>query len=810
VKRILKIRLGHEGYALLAAMLITFLLTVLGLWAMWTSTSDVILTKNMNEDQFMFFYAEQAVDRIRSHLNYLEGGLYAKYKGLGYLGTVTTTTTTLDVIKILDSSSDVQSVWPIDIDPSNPIRFRKNQNYKIDAWLDPKDIDPKLYAAINDYPARLSNQILIHVQVTNVNTGYGANYVQGFEAKLAPKSVWDFAYFADNYQPDARTDNNCPLNTPNSWWNCHHVFLNNDVVAGDLFVGNKLSPTNPSRIIVRGGPNFVGEIRYRYPSVYSVLTSQTAGGASAPTTVRPTTGRGYQSNSQSISMPPFETVFDSGVNSFRKRADIVLQAPSSPDGKVWKILFRNDLATMEPNGHLYGGSTVFNTEEGFVASAITPSLNNGVPNGISKDPGGNTITDTTLSKGVMVIARIPFTSTTEHKKAYYGRMFKERVDKWNEGGGDVLWNFGSSWKDLVYDNSSTGGRCSGTRSDNSSSPTYKAYDPHDIDFDFIFVPDQGMTPTSAGGALVPNPRCKQPGKAWNGIIFVEGDVLVSGVLDGKVTIVAAGDIYLDHEVQYELDPIAAYGQGPAPNAVPGLFNDRDLLGLIAAGNIIIPNSCYGSGLVGEANKYSDDWSDAYNPAIVNSPFVGTGYYDGLKDDDGSEKVMAVMVSYGHKACVIDSSSITCPELNPNLVFDKLAIQYFMTGVYATHRNCTGGADGDPYTWGGAWSDDGNHSGPLNIVGAIIQNYSGRFAYDFFKSGSAYNSTCSDGVNGCHTIGHESVAITYDPHLTYTHIPMPRDSDATAGDDGKMPFGFASWEIVSWTKADPVGSFTNQW
>src|SRR5512138_591510 len=73
-------RFGDEaGYALVAAMLIMLLVTALGMVAMVTSTSETKITRNIGEDQMMFRFGEQGVDRILSHLHYLPGGLMGRF-----------------------------------------------------------------------------------------------------------------------------------------------------------------------------------------------------------------------------------------------------------------------------------------------------------------------------------------------------------------------------------------------------------------------------------------------------------------------------------------------------------------------------------------------------------------------------------------------------------------------------------------------------------------------------------------------------------------------------------------------------------
>ncbi|MCZ7584097.1 MAG: hypothetical protein M5R36_12590 [Deltaproteobacteria bacterium] len=129
-----------------------------------------------------------------------------------------------------------------------------------------------------------------------------------------------------------------------------------------------------------------------------------------------------------------------------------------------------------------------------------------------------------------------------------------------------------------------------------------------------------------------------------GIIYVEGDVIVEGIVDGKVTVAAAGNIWLSHEVQYEENP-------NRPMRDYGNPDDIDMLGLFATGSVIVPNH-YPQDSYASADRplrLLDDWSDA--PATY-SGFVGSGRFDHppMGGDDGNEEIHAVIVSFGFGPC----------------------------------------------------------------------------------------------------------------------------------------------------------------
>jgi len=60
---------------------------------------------------------------------------------------------------------------------------------------------------------------------------------------------------------------------------------------------------------------------------------------------------------------------------------------------------------------------------------------------------------------------------------------------------------------------------------------------------------------------------------FKGVIFVDGNVAVSGNLRGRVTVAATGNIVIAHDIRYTVDP----SQGTCD----------DLLGLVAGGNVVV-------------------------------------------------------------------------------------------------------------------------------------------------------------------------------------------------------------------------------
>ncbi|RME42969.1 MAG: hypothetical protein D6795_20145, partial [Deltaproteobacteria bacterium] len=258
----------------------------------------------------------------------------------------------------------------------------------------------------------------------------------------------------------------------------------------------------------------------------------------------------------------------------------------------------------------------------------------------------------------------------------------------------------------------------------------------------------------------------------NGVVYVEGDVVISGILDGRLTVVAAvdpttgagGRIYIDHPIAYEVDPLTHAPDDPE--------ND-DMLGLVAEIGIELPNH--------------DDLSDGPKmrarfsypqPANMDPNYVDA-------DSDPNETIYALLLSFANET---DNPSITtCYERaeadsipfaidgggynsgdTGNYRLDGCAIRNFRVGVYAEEREADENlaSSGPPLFEDGEWDD----SGTLTIVGGVYQKISGRFNWDLRLNGRDGNgcSNASDGLT-CNKVGFDTHVI-YDPRLHSFYPP----------------------------------------
>jgi hypothetical protein len=852
----------NEGYAIVAAVLMLFLVTGLGIVAMVTSGTEQTINTNLNESQLMFFYAQQSIDRVISHLSYLEGGLFTTNKGLGLnfrgvpdpINTANNPTDLLlPTVQVLADNSDTshssrQELYFTTTGTNNTIGV--NPNMHVEAYLDPQDLQAY-------FDRGISRPVAITALVRNNFT----KVQRVFRAYVRPHSIWDYAYFAMNQTPWQRTYHSATnefCNAPSTTWrNCQTVLLNEDIVNGDLYIGNTVyepnntngsngtyyteqyfDGTNTNRqttaLFVRGVPAISGEARWRDLRNFTNATNQTYGGQSVQQTVQP--NQRFRNSVKPIMPPRLETILQpptGQMTTYREMADLYLYQPTrfnfavgsqnySNQKTVWKILFRTDIWPNEANN----GTPCANGDNSVtrVTSRITHSVNCGqsplinCPN-FDKYPGA------------MMVYRLPFPDPANPtpldndmwQAAMYGDNMSNRNNAMNKAlvgatshnlpsimvsgqdFNDQQLDFGKSYFDaraiMTRNNNSTPGVCPGTAG------CHGPYNPYDISpsYTFLAAPARGFTPPNVDG--------DGSNQQFNGIIFVEGDVLVSGIVRGQITIVATGDIYLDHEVQYETNP--------AFMLVP-MYNDLrqpDMLALIAGGNIIIPNSYPGSYQWANPalwrHQWRDDWSDPDN-TLNNLPYTPVGLLDTppVLDDKGNKNLNAVLISYGFQ-CTRGSvsgnrsSTFNCisPDMAPGGSAAWQNIAQFRTGLYAQARTVNMNWYGDlsfpPYPNAQAFDQlGGNGSGTITIIGAVVQNIAGRLAYDDVSSTCRAGGGPNDTSGTCNKMGFSSITYQYDTRLKFLLPPYPGElglggQKGPATTANVVPFGYAAWEITAW-------------
>jgi hypothetical protein len=745
----------------------------------------------------------------------LEGGLFTKTNGLGvpfrnsswtdFNAFTATGNRNLDPVRVLND----KYVFYLK-DPSSSTQPIGVRNYvAIQAYLDPQDLQTG-----ND--RGFSRPVAITARVTNTSTGTFKQY----RAYARQRSIWDFAYYTLNNVPTGRNNENPGANGEDcrvvvgsaeqmpGWYSCQTVIAEEDQIVGDAYIGNmaytraqRYSDDNAAKIgrfFVRGAPRLTGQVQFRDPRAFSGEAggatdgyNQTAGGRSIAAASNPLTRLTFKSNARAILPPPTETFVSADSASYRANADLYLLQPANvnitidsvatPVRSAWRIVLRNDLYTATGNH-----------PKSKVASAIKTSI---------KDQAGPCLgtASCTTDSGTMLIYKIPFNlvtppSTTNgwamednlKRAAFWGDNMRERDSKmlltagWGgqstantrmTSAGISACGTGSQRCD-DYRNGSVSGLWRTRTNTGAGGPYGQAVDPDDItgNFDYMVVPSRSAT--------------------FSGIIFVEGDLIISGVMKGQLTFVATGDIYLDHEIQYETHPDVVPDMNSYINPI-----EPDMIALIAMGNIVIPNSPPYTNPAVNSNLmrtyWKDDWSDADN-SLHDKFFPGAGMWDHLTNpgapglveplysDDGNEEIHGVYMTMGQSCSQTAygrSAAVTCYEPENGSYTDaarrKFADNYsettnpielrdvkqFRTGLYAQARtlSCTVVAGTPPtVTCDGAFparvdasayppprvvsgslsyssfdrTQGGNDSGKLRIIGAVIQNTPGRTAYDF--------------------------------------------------------------------------------
>lgn len=143
----------------------------------------------------------------------------------------------------------------------------------------------------------------------------------------------------------------------------------------------------------------------------------------------------------------------------------------------------------------------------------------------------------------------------------------------------------------------------------------------------------GSTPAAVSGRpdaahLVPLSRNLNPD--FKGVVFVEGDVAVSGKLRGSVTLAATGEIVVADDVTYATDP--------------GAGSCVDMLGLFAGEDVVVADNTLNSPISGgPGNSYRtyDDTGDEFIHAVVLTlnQFTVANYDDGSETDEHCESTV---------------------------------------------------------------------------------------------------------------------------------------------------------------------------
>ena len=868
------------GFAMLAAIIILSLLIVLGLMAFMVSESEIRVVTNIDMAKKLYFIAEQAVDRILMHLHYNPEGPI-KLLGIDMYSNPGNG----DRVVILPRQI-FRGVGPLAIDraseASAPIKV--DDNYTIEAAVNYRDWFRDTGNGEVARPIDQPFKILVKVKHK------GSQFTKAYVVDVKPKTPYNFAYYNQNSGliPDSTwpSYNSNPVfrqrgraasvTFTDTYGYCQSMpsFFDNRVI-GDLITGDVYLGGYDSRFLVRGGPAFAGSIWWRtlYP-YYDPSLSQSSGCQGCDK--HPYIAGGIRSYSPEIGM--FEdnaqdsfwfssigTGTDNlfGVQGIKEAANYRFTNDyiSGAGHYVPRILFMHNVNVDGDNEceERVNPLTCANVEAR-VGSAITPRLNNGRV----EDPD---------DRGVMIVWRVrwdhPTAINADHTPTYAAADFAS--SNWYRAAlsGDnlghrmqVMLDADGTANPCVFDGSSRSCGTLGCTIPDARRLTVK-YSGTDLYVRPAMVPDFGKTCTELGG----QGSFPYNGDRATGIIFVDGDVLVSGVLDGRVSIYATGDIILDHEIEYEKDPLK-YANDPV---------DADMLGLFARGDIIIPEHA-GSEYPGlPTNTFPDDWSD---PLLGDGNFAPQGWFDSndpytgsyvagpLLDDDGSEDLHAIIQAAGYE-CKYDSGVPDCREWTDQTLIDRKlqARKDMRVGFYAMPKT-VGIKSGS--TWAAGFGDPqgrpflrlagtnyrfhnmANQSGPLRIVGAIMQEYPGRVGYDYDVGTSmiwngkqaVVDSTCTNGTSSlvytctqdasdlnryywaedfsspnykpCNTVGHESFELTWDPRLRLIHPPMPYDiAYSTAPSANHIPngawwfgYGMAAYEILSWKEIPSDTNFAD--
>ena len=847
---------------------------------------------------------------------------------------------TLPPFKIIDADNEGEEVHPLVLTltgaDTDSTTIDTNSRYKIEAAIDPKNWQAiadcynatgqtELHGGTNcGYARPGSNPFLIAVRIQDK---YGPT--KAFAAEITPKGPFDFAYFAQDMAQDLRWHGSSSLTHPqprcldkypyygcnttfhnrgNAWARCYSMsddgyctatesdpIESSNRIVGDSIIGDVYVGGEKDVFLVRGKPWIQGQVMWRrkYPfltgeasnATHAGRYNQTYGGEMLTEAAQnPRMAGGVKSYAKQISFFSDDysqslwgaTGQDHYLRWVRAVSDVEIGLSYESTIRSVRILFRNDLPYPDPMITPSADGTLDTTtvEEpqinmfdvrkyGLVRSAITPSINNGLVDAPDK-PG---MFAAWLMKRGGADYHLSANGIAFERAALYGGTARERQRKQ----ADVFCGDPNETADTTcYANLSSDGAFNDSWAfrrgkDCSFNPTSGAsglpYAGYEADTTYYKVPSLGDV-------------CGT--QQYAGIIFSHLDTVVSGVLDGRLSLFVKGDAILDHEIEYEKDPLR-FPVDVGPNS------DMDMLTIFARGDVIIPNSFPNRSYSKETEVFADDWSDAYQgpsfigpkrydkdagviqwePFNAESIFAPQGRFETVEalrlfDDDGSEDLQANIVTWGYECHTFLTSSdpngvVAATNCDPegstqNETYEREVIN-FRVGFYARVRTAMEGSPaynnepaltGPPFTatltqknW---YLPMANQSGPLRMVGALLERVSGRVSFDYHshsdsgETGGTYiNSRCRYGRSEykmnhndtagepdrfefansypCNTMGHESFELTYDPRLKLV-TPVGPFSQYGRGltnmdrTDSLLwnPYGQAAYEIANWTEA----------
>jgi hypothetical protein len=148
----------------------------------------------------------------------------------------------------------------------------------------------------------------------------------------------------------------------------------------------------------------------------------------------------------------------------------------------------------------------------------------------------------------------------------------------------------------------------------SSRVCYLGGDPRIFNTNFLATDPWGAWVAAPGGPyaavagqpdanyLIPINRAGNPD--FKGVIFVDGDVSISGTLRGRVTVAATGSIHIVDDLVYASDP--------------GLGTCADLMGMFAANDVIVSDNTLNAPVIPTGSTYYeyDDTDDEYIHGVV--------------------------------------------------------------------------------------------------------------------------------------------------------------------------------------------------
>jgi len=163
------------------------------------------------------------------------------------------------------------------------------------------------------------------------------------------------------------------------------------------------------------------------------------------------------------------------------------------------------------------------------------------------------------------------------------------------------------------------------------------------------IPDPRVTAKAGAMAqyLWPINRVLNPN--FKGVIYVEGKVAVSGVLRGRVTLAATGNIILADDIKYVTDPAAA--------------TCADILGLFSGNDIVVADNLLNDPIPPWQNQGPISWDESPDE-FINGFVLALNVFTAQQYDQGSTNAESCAPATNGRGCLYLTGGVIQKQRGP--------------------------------------------------------------------------------------------------------------------------------------------------